>query len=1532
MDLLTFTSEFLTFLEQREERLLSWGFYNIRQTAEEIEDAFLQEAPVDLQQGWAEASAPSLTMRGLLQQMYQRRLLYLVPGTLDAYRTRFAEGVRLLANLRQMFRAQDWATGPRLVSDIKLHIARRTYPRRDRPASEVLERLRPLLPTRQAALLEQCFLALAAKPGGGLLDFASFQERAFEHIFAKCGEKGVSGSVVCAGTGSGKTKAFYIPAFLRVASELSAPPFTKVIAVYPRNVLLADQLREALSEAAKLGPALQQAGLRQVSFGALLGSTPWNRWFDPVPAGKRRPPYHWQKRTDGFVITHLKSPLDGTSELIWRDADRQAGRTCLYRDGQTQPDVPNGVLALTREQLIQSPPDILFLSLEMLNREMGNPQWERTLGLRQRDRAPRLVLLDEVHAYEGITGAQVAWVLRRWRHWAQAKALHVVGLSATLRDAAEHLAAVAALPPGQVREFRPVPGEMKSEAAEYSLAVKGDPAAGATLLATSIQAGMLLARLLTPRTQAPIPPDQPFQSELFYRKKVFAFSDNLDSINRWFSAMQDAEINLRLARLRLPLNLRVPPPNPPVAPPIQRRMQEEGQIWDLPVLLGHDLNQPLMITRCSSQDPGADVNSDLIIATSSLEVGFDDPNVAAVLHHKRPASLASFIQRKGRAGRTPLSRPWTVLVLSDYGADRWAFQSAERFFQPEVESLFLPVANPYVLRVQASLFLVDWLGSRIGLPSSPFNYLAGPAGDPVAAQAQRSAIQLLREMLSLGPQWNQFRRDLLRFYLTFGPTKDADLASSQIDDIIWYDPRPLLTEAIPSLLRKIEARWARAGLPADRLEDAGAGRPIPQSIPKTTFLELDVNEAQLDLENFQAIQRDPQSLAISRFLFEACPGRVSKRFATAPREPGYWHAFSPRLTAGVNVASVQELFPDPYFLESVGPVPVYQPDLARLAHHPNTVSDTSNSAWEWQVQGRRVGAGAALPITSQSLWQAVFREATAFLHADGSWLELLRYATSCRFEIRNPKLPQPTRGTLELQSKLDGGAVVPEAIGFRLAADGLRFVVHRDHLASRPRLTTDQVARLRADYFLYCLTRSDVLRPVINSFQAEWLAQMSLAMLTATAVRNRIALPEAQQRLSAGRAAAAARVLDVIFQIRGITPTGSVEDPKLRQTLLGFWNTTAVVAEISRLEQVLWDPPDADFEAWARRRYVATLAQALRSAMCAVSEQVAEEDLSVDVLPADMEGDLQIIIAEESSGGLGQIEAITREINRNPRRFLDAIEFSLSRCPQETQNTDLLAVLDALMAEPPAGGSLTEAFSGVRSAVGYAEQFQAREALRAALQSRGIPARQRSVVSVMMKLLKPGSSQPTDALFRALSQSWTRHSRRLALRIPTRSFAYLCASYPPLRRRLRDLFAAIGVGDMPTDQQLYAQIQQMLLEVCRDSCPDCLDQPNRFNDFGKPSRSLARSWLSLDIEEISLDEYPDDWTARSRQVLSARGRVRLLARGPNISDLSRGLFSLVNQELDAAGLRMSVTVVGVQRRGPVLRVTLQLKDFIYAQP
>ena len=103
--------------------------------------------------------------------------------------------------------------------------------------------------------------------------------------------------------------------------------------------------------------------------------------------------------------------------------------------------------------------------------------------------------------------------------------------------------------------------------------------------------------------------------------------------------------------------------------------------------------------------------------------------VGAVVQHKAPHQLANFVQRKGRAGRSPEMRPWTVTILSDFGRDRLIYQSYDRLFDPVLRSFTLPVNNRYVLRMQAGFAMLDWLAANNdvdGLKGSWWTALSGP--------------------------------------------------------------------------------------------------------------------------------------------------------------------------------------------------------------------------------------------------------------------------------------------------------------------------------------------------------------------------------------------------------------------------------------------------------------------------------------------------------------------------------------------------------------------------------------------------------------------------------------------------------------------------------------------------------------------------------------------------------------------------------------------------------------------------------------
>ena len=201
-------------------------------------------------------------------------------------------------------------------------------------------------------------------------------------------------------------------------------------------------------------------------------------------------------------------------------------------------------------------------------------------------------------------------------------------------------------------------------------------------------------------------------------------------------------------------------------------------------------------------------------------------------------------------------------------------------------------------------------------------------------------------------------------------------------------------------------------------------------------------------------------------------------------------------------------------------------------HRPEEVSDTSNAQWMWQTVARVQGEGELLPVRAVAPWSHVFTEACAYLHSSSAWIDLVRYSEESGFEMRRSK--QAVSGSLRLQRAGDAGSVERQAVGFRLRADGVRFVLSAEHLNSRPPLAGAVLDRFRADYFKFRVSQSPDLRGLVNSFQAGWLSDMSLAMLAATAMAKKCSLEEAQNHLDGVRSQSAARVLDVIFQMRGV--------------------------------------------------------------------------------------------------------------------------------------------------------------------------------------------------------------------------------------------------------------------------------------------------------------------------------------------------------------------------------------------------------------
>lgn len=1508
-----FVSDFLNFIEECEQRLQNWGFYDVAFDEADLEGLLATDAADDLREAWQALAAGGAELQGVLAQMRRAGLLYLVPDGSRRVRSRFAEGLRLLAHLRQRFSYQDWASGARLVSDLKIHLAPRRYPAVDTVADAAWEAMAPH--AARPAFQRAIFHALAARAEGGSYTFAGFQARSFERIFRAYGAQEQSGTVVCAGTGAGKTKAFYVPALTAVAAEVdrSAPSFTKVIAVYPRNVLLADQLREAIAEAGKLTPLLTEHKGRPITVGALLGDLPPADQFDRDQSLFLK---NWKRAGNkGWIVPFLRAPFHpDRSELVWLDADRRAGRTALYRadalDGP--PEVPDGIVALTREGLQSNPPDILFLSLEMLHRELGNPLWARTFGIGVEEK-PRLFLFDEVHNYSGLSGAQTPWIMARWRQAARLKGLHVVGLSATLRDAPRHLSTIGCINPERVVECTPTEDELEPEGREYTVIVKGDAASGASLLATSIQAAMLQARLLTPTHLRH--PNAGTGSRALYLRKVFGFTDQLDSLNRWMPDLGDAEWN-RLARYRLPPEKS----GQGVSKATERAMIADGQIWSLPDALGYDLTQSARVSRCSSQDPGTDTKSDIIVATASLEVGYDDPDVGAVVHHKAPRSIASFLQRRGRAGRMRGSRPTTLVVLSDWGRDRWLFQNSERLFQPEVEPIKVPLLNPYVQHVQATSFLLDWVGRRIGAPD-PVRYLRRP--DRFSASARQRAADLLRRLLALEDEFAAFRRDLgwvVRNTQRFRFAADEEI-DRIVDAMLWDAPRPVLRHAVPALLRKLDAEWRFADPShGNDLEDAGARQPLPNFIPSASFADLAAADV---LVTFPNTSKPSETRGVAAQLIESCPGRVSKRFSVRPQELGYWLAGSEALLAGVDavVLPARRLFPESIAIGTDATTAALQPLRMALVERPTVVKDSSNATWVWASDVDTVGEGRRLPLFESARWRPIFGDVRAHLHGDLAAVVIRRRTSEGRFDILMSGGVEQ-RGTVVLGSGSDDGAVVREPVGFEQGVDAFVISVRPEHLWARPELDESTLGQLRQDYFKHRLMTSALLRQAAGSFTLEWVWQTSLAMLTATALKARCGLAEAQERLAGKRVASLGRVLSRMFSVSALEDEAEDHDAggKVRLRLESLWTDDGCAAEIARAEAALWAPVDDGFDAWLRDRHLRTLAEACLSAVHAVAPDISEGDLTADVL--EKQDSIQIVLAESAPGGIGQIEALVQVALEGEGVFERAVAHALDFCPRAQVADSLLRTVAGARS---GGGPLADALARARAARGYQEIELGRQRLSDALAHAGIEPSRPNVVAITGRLLRSGSSRVSDAWFAGLSRLWTERQARLGAPIDARVFAYLLVDAPPVRRRFAEMIER-STGQVPTEAQLFARIQDFLLTGCPGTCPQCLTNTNRFISRLDPSRTLTRQWLDAAMPQVHSLAVTPGWGDRLRELLAGEDRIEITCRDEEFAEVGRTLQILLTESVERDYFMVWPLLSSVERSPGGWRVGIEIRN------
>lgn len=1412
----------------------------------------------------------------IVRALRDHRFIGEVPGSLPPlYRSRMAETVRLLANLRQLFPRKPWRSAPSLVADFRFRHEPRRFPRRDIAAVDAVKRLSEL-PGVGPQQLEQIRRII------GTRKLSAFQLEATSRVIESVAARADRGVVVGAGTGSGKTLAFYLPALSMLASEQRGHDATRVIAVYPRNELLKDQLATALTEVR----SLRGVGGPQLRIGAYFGPSPASSQLIHDRSG-------WSKHPDGRLCPYLVCPAQGPGEsacggvLVWRKEHIASGTEVLTcrQCGSTVDDTE---FCLTRNAMQARPPDLLFTTTEMLNRSMSDGWSMHVFGVGPRARrAPALLLLDEAHTYSGVSGAHVGYLLRRWRK-AVGQPVAMVGLSATLANAESFFSELTGVPEDFVSEVSPHPDDLVEQGRSYQIVLRGDPVSQTALLSTSIQAIMLLRRMLDSSTTEGL--------EVF-GSKLFAFCDNLDLVNRLYRQMLDAEgldpFNRPrpdgevLAGLRLSEAARLR------GETVDWRTRDlHGQHWWFAELIGCG-TAPLSIGRTSSQDSGVLKDADVVVATASLEVGFDDPSVGAVLQHKAPRDEAQFLQRVGRAGRTQTQRPWTAVVLSDFGRDRNAYLDYEKLLDPVVAPRSLPMGNQSVRKMQAVFCFLDWAAIQIKAGGDQRVNVRNCFSEPANGSIPQQIAKLIDEVLDRGPAYQQFRNYL---------SQALRLNHDETDLLLWEQPRPIMLEALPTAFRRISTRWGEGAAGGIKPDPYVKDHPLPEYIPRSLFDDLLLPEVQI---HAPAGYNDDAntSMPVVQALTELAPGRVSLRWAVK-NVLGLWSPIDSAdgtVEIGATFALKHEL---------LGYVPGADPGstlrlLRPLEMSPEkttaSVSQKSNSFLRWELAVEFVGSPMEIPIPRSSRLNAAITEWRAYLHAGSGPVRIRRFASEVevKAEISNKKVQGIRRFSI------DGEAV---AVGFELLVDAIAFDVVTPDFDSAS-IASDQVRlrQLRRDLFQdRCAKEWPAVG--VDEFLGARLVEVVLAIVAVTG-RD---LGELMHQPSEWWHKQADAIIDENFLL---DDEGEGEQP-LRRDVLAEMCRVEVIDVLTQALPTLAENPDHGWRDWIARRYLDTLSAALqRAAQDLCPDFNFDTEVLVDVLRDEKE--VMVLLSDATIGGGGAIETFVRRLTSDPRRFEHLVLSALE--PTDLEETDRsLNLAIELLSTNPEIQRVADDFRRANST----SRLTRWQSLLAGLTELGVDPGHSTTSALAARIFRPGSSSQTDAVINRALAAWYLAEEEAGFAFGQQLGSLVASRDTAVDAELRRLFPA----ESNASNWCQLVLRGLLWPRAEERRSPSMQVTNRFvRGTRRTERTLVLEALFPDGDGAPVDVDGPDWRAALTDALRSTGRAVLTASSGRRA-IKNALVDLTVDPLDVGWIFAHPVAERVRNRAGVTELLMVLDE------
>jgi hypothetical protein len=307
----------------------------------------------------------------------------------------------------------------------------------------------------------------------------------------------------------------------------------------------------------------------------------------------------------------------------------------------------------------------------------------------------------------------------------------------------------------------------------------------------------------------------------------------------------------------------------------------------------------------------------------------------------------------------------------------------------------------------------------------------------------------------------------------------------------------------------------------------------------------------------------------------------------------------------------------------------------------------------------------------------------------------------------------------------------------------------------------------------------------------------------------------------------------------------------------------------------------------------------------------------------DIDGN-SIWITETTAGGVGLISKIADAISQYPRDFELQLDDCLEHCERE-QLSSYLEHIAYKISEHDL--SIRRAFEEARRAVDLPSIEATRQLLAQALKSHGIPVSRELIVAINNKYLRPNSDVDSDELVGILVDEWKRQETRLGISIDLRVMAVASWRLPNIQKQLELLINRTGGGANALEEnQIFNLLQSLLWLKCYDSCPDCIEYWNPYQELPRPSRALIKALRDIDKSVVNFNE--DGLDEKVKERLAANFQVTLSCANTQLTNCKRFLLDTLLKPVEIGFQLFYPVVERINHNGQNWEISLVIKELL----